>query len=77
MVEAFVLIQAGVGRASGVRQAVSAIRGVRSADLVIGPYDLVAHVEAASIDALGSLVVSKIQSVEGIARTLTCPVVRF
>jgi hypothetical protein len=40
---------------------------------VTGPYDVVARVEAASIDALGRLVVSKIQTVEGITRTLTEP----
>ncbi len=77
MVEAFVLIQAGVGLASRVVRAVSAIEGVRSADAVTGPYDVVASVEAASIDALGRLVVSKIQAVEGVTRTLTCPVVRL
>jgi hypothetical protein len=53
IVQAFVLIQAGVGMASRVGQAVSAIQGVRSADIVTGPYDVVAR-EAASIDALGS-----------------------
>jgi DNA-binding Lrp family transcriptional regulator len=77
MVQAFVLIQAGVGMATRVGQAVTAIQGVRSTDIVTGPYDVVARVEAASIDALGRLVVSKIQAVEGIARTLTCPVVRL
>jgi DNA-binding Lrp family transcriptional regulator len=77
MVQAFVLIQAGVGMAAGVAQAVGTIQGVRSADIVTGPYDVVVRVEAASIDALGKLVVSKIQAVEGITRTLTCPVVRF
>jgi DNA-binding Lrp family transcriptional regulator len=77
MVQAFVLIQAGVGMASRVGQAVSGIKGVRSTDIVTGPYDVVARVEAASIDALGRLVVSKIQAVEGITRTLTCPVVRL
>ncbi len=77
MVEAFVLIQARVGTATQVAQAVSAIQEVRSAEVVTGPYDVVARVEAASIDALGSLVVSKIQAVEGVARTLTCPVLRL
>lgn len=77
MVEAFVLIQAGVGLASQVVQAVSAIQGVRSADVVTGPYDAVASVEAETMDALGRLVVSKIQAVEGVKRTLTCPVVRL
>ena len=77
MTQAFVLIQAGVGMASRVGQAVSTIQGVRSADIVTGPYDVVARVEAANIDALGRLVVSKIQAIEGITRTLTCPVVRL
>ncbi|MGH7320808.1 MAG: Lrp/AsnC family transcriptional regulator [Candidatus Rokuibacteriota bacterium] len=77
MVEAFVLIQAEVGMASRVGQAVGAIRGVRAADVVTGPYDVIARVEAANIDALGKLVVSKIQAVEGVSRTLTCPVLRL
>jgi DNA-binding Lrp family transcriptional regulator len=77
IVQAFVLIQAGVGMASRVGQAVSAIQGVRSAAIVTGPYDVVARIEAASIDGLGRLVVSKIQAIEGITRTLTCPVVRL
>ncbi len=77
MVQAFVLIQAGVGMASRVGEAVAAIKGVRSADVVTGPYEVVVRVEAASIDALGKLVTSKIQAVEGMTRTLTCPVVRL
>ena len=77
MVEAFVLIQAEVGMASRVGQAVGAIRGVRAANVVTGPYDVIARVEAANIDALGKLVVSKIQAIEGISRTLTCPVLRL
>jgi DNA-binding Lrp family transcriptional regulator len=77
MIEAFVLIQVGVGMPAGVVQAVSAIPGVRSAEAVTGPYDVVARVEAADIDALGRLVVSRIQAIEGVTRTLTCPVMRF
>jgi DNA-binding Lrp family transcriptional regulator len=59
MVQAFVLIQAGVGMASRVGQAVTTIQGVRSADVVTGPYDVVARVEAASIDALERLVIQR------------------
>jgi hypothetical protein len=32
---------------------------------------------AADVDALGKLVVARIQSIEGITRTLTCPVVHL
>jgi DNA-binding Lrp family transcriptional regulator len=77
MVRAYVLIQAEVGQAARVANEVGEIDGVGSAVAVTGPYDLIAIVEAASIDDLGRMVVSGIQGVKGITRTLTCPVVHF
>jgi hypothetical protein len=77
MVQAYVLIQARVGMTSRVGKAVTTIQGVRYADVVTGPYEVVARVEATTIDRLGRLVVSKIQAIEGVARTLACPVVRL
>jgi DNA-binding Lrp family transcriptional regulator len=77
MVRAYVLIQAEVGQAARVANEVAEIDGVGSAVAVTGPYDLIAIVEAASIDDLGRMVVSGIQGVKGITRTLTCPVVHF
>jgi DNA-binding Lrp family transcriptional regulator len=53
------------------------IAGGISADVVTGPYDVIARVEVDTIDALGKLVVAEIQAVEGITRTLTCPIVRL
>jgi uncharacterized protein with GYD domain len=50
---------------------------VISTEAVAGPYDVVVLVEVQDIDALGQLVVTAIQSVEGIVRTLTCPVVKL
>jgi hypothetical protein len=38
---------------------------------------LFVRVEAVDVDALGKLVVTKIQAVEGVTRTLTCPVVHL
>jgi DNA-binding Lrp family transcriptional regulator len=77
MVRAYVLIQAEVGQAARVANEVAEVDGVGSAVAVTGPYDLIAMVEAASIDDLGRMVVSRIQGVNGITRTLTCPVVHF
>ena len=77
MVRAYVLIQTEVGRTGWVAKEVAAVDGVGSAVSVTGPYDVIAVVEAASIDDLGRMVVSRIQGVKGITRTLTCPVVRF
>jgi DNA-binding Lrp family transcriptional regulator len=77
MVEAYVLIQAEVGRSAEVAGAVGKIPGVSLADVVTGPYDVIARADAANIDALGKLIVARVQAVEGVARTLTCPVVRL
>ena len=75
MVQAYILIQTEVGRAASVAEAVRLIGGVESADDVTGPYDVIARVEASTVDELGKLVIAKIQDVEGITRTLTCTVV--
>ncbi len=77
MVEAYVLIQTEVGKAAQVADEVRKIQGVESADDVTGPYDVIARVEADDVDQLGKLVVARIQGVEGITRTLTCPVVHL
>ncbi len=77
MVDAYVLIQAEVGRSAEVADAVGKIPGVRFADVVTGPYDVVVRAEAAEIDGLGKLIVAKVQAVAGITRTLTCPVVHL
>ena len=54
---------------------VAAIEGVISADDVTGPYDVIVRAEAPTLDDLGRQVVSRVQLVDGITRTLTCPVI--
>jgi DNA-binding Lrp family transcriptional regulator len=75
VVQAYILIQTEVGKAATVAEAIAGISGVTSAEDVTGPYDVIARVEASSVDELGKLVIAKIQDVEGITRTLTCTVV--
>ncbi len=77
MIRAFVLIQTRPGELGRVANEVSSIDGVGSSVAVTGPYDVIAQVEAESIDALGEMVISEIQAVKGITRTLTCPVVHL
>ena len=77
MVQAYILIQTEVGRARDVAAAVAEIAGVVRVDAVTGPYDVVVLTEAHSIDELGTMIVSKVQAVPGITRTLTCSVVRL
>jgi DNA-binding Lrp family transcriptional regulator len=77
VVQAYILIQTEVGRAAQVANEVREIAGVTEAEDVTGPYDVIVRADAKNVDELGKLVVAKIQSVEGITRTLTCPVVHL
>jgi DNA-binding Lrp family transcriptional regulator len=75
-VEAYVLIQTAV-RAAHVAREIRNVGGVESAEDVSGPYDVIVRLKAPNMDSLGELVVSEIQAVDGIIRTLTCPIVNF
>jgi DNA-binding Lrp family transcriptional regulator len=50
---------------------------VLQAEDVTGPYDVIVRAEAHNIDELGKLVVARVQAVDGITSTLTCPVVHL
>jgi DNA-binding Lrp family transcriptional regulator len=73
-VQAYILIQTEVGKASSVAKSVSAIPGVTLAEGVTGPYDVIMRAEAPSMEDFGRVILSKVQAVPGITRTLTCPV---
>jgi DNA-binding Lrp family transcriptional regulator len=75
VVQAYVLIQSEVGKAAMVAESIGGIAGVTMAEDVTGPYDVIARVEARTVDELGKLVIAKIQDVPGITRTLTCTIV--
>ena len=77
MVQAYILIQTEVGKARDVAAAIGDIGGVVRVDAVTGPYDVIVLTEAHNVDELGKMIVSKVQLVSGITRTLTCSVVRL
>ena len=77
VVQAYILIQTEVGKAADVAQSIAEISGVTLAEDVTGPYDVIVRAEARNVDELGKLVVAKVQSIDGITRTLTCPVVHL
>jgi DNA-binding Lrp family transcriptional regulator len=77
MVHAYILIQTEVGKAAEVAQRISGIAGVALSEDVTGPYDVIVRAQAHDIDEMARMVVAQIQGVEGITRTLTCPVVHL
>ena len=76
-VSAYVLIQTEMDKAASVASAIAKIDGVIAVDVVTGPYDVIAKTTADTMDELGRMVVSSVQKVPGINRTLTSPVVNL
>jgi DNA-binding Lrp family transcriptional regulator len=73
-VQAYILIQTEVGKANSVAKAIAALPGVTLAEGVTGPYDVIMRAEAPSMEEFGRVILTKVQAVAGITRTLTCPV---
>lgn len=73
--KAFVLIETVVGKTKEALAALRQLEGVKSADTVTGPYDIIIIIEAENLNEIGDLVTAKIGPVAGISRTVTCLVI--
>ena len=69
---AFILIKTTAGKTKEIINSLKQIEGVKSVDMVTGPYDIIAVVEQTSLTGIGDLVTDKIYPVPGICRTVTC-----
>ena len=74
-VAAIILVEAKSGQALSVSRQMAEIEGVVASYTVTGPFDLIVHVEAADFRSIAQVVVTQIQKLAGVARTLTCLVV--
>ena len=74
--KAFVLMETAVGRNKEVTMALEKIKGVKSVDVVTGPYDIIAVIEAVTLNYIDDLVTGKIHLIPGISRTVTCLALR-
>ena len=72
MLSAYVLVETEVGKVAHVAQAITKLDGVQLAEDLAGPYDVIANVQAPTLDELGRLVASQIQVLDGVSRTVTC-----
>ena len=70
--KAFILIETEVGKSRNVVAEIKQLEGVKSVDTVTGPYDIIAIVEAESLNDIGDLVTGEIHPIGGITRTVTC-----
>ncbi len=70
-VEAYVFIECEHARSKEVLDKLVKIGGVKEAKVVTGPYDLITLVAASNFKVLGDVVISKIQAIKYVKRTLT------
>jgi DNA-binding Lrp family transcriptional regulator len=73
--KAYVLINASPGRALEVAARMQGQSGISAADAITGEYDVIAVCEAPDVNAIGQLIVDKIQKIDGVFKTITCLVV--
>jgi DNA-binding Lrp family transcriptional regulator len=71
-IRAFVLVETESGKSKAVTAAIRQLEGVKTADTVTGPYDVIAVIEGETPSDVGDLVNDKLQSVEGVTRTVLC-----
>lgn len=76
---AYVLIETSVGKTKDVVLGIRKLKleGVKEVDVVTGPYDVIVVIEETDLTAISNLVTSKIPSVGGIEKTITCMAVDF
>jgi len=76
-IRAYILIKADPREIPSIMLALSTFEGIKTADVVTGPYDIIVFVEVPNQDELGRLVINKIHSLEGVKEAITCVVVRI
>lgn len=74
--KAYILIETAVGKSKEVIGAVGKLEGVKSVDMVTGPYDLIVTAELPDLNSVGELITGRIHPIPGITRTVTCLAVR-
>ena len=70
--KAFILIETAVGRTREVADALKGVEGMQSVDVVTGPYDVIAVIDASDMNTMGAMVTEMIHSIGGVVRTVTC-----
>ena len=69
---AYVLIEVDAGEVVAVVRALREVPGIRAADAVTGPYDIIATIGISDQRSIGRLVIDVIHGITGIKRTITC-----
>jgi DNA-binding Lrp family transcriptional regulator len=74
-VQAYILMQVQTGRAQALKKELAIFPWVLRVDRIMGPFDIIVLVEAESNRDIGETILRDLQSLNGVKRTLTCPII--
>jgi len=77
VINAYSLISVEPGKTAEVFKKIKKIEGVKSAECVAGPYDVVAHIEVDTLEKLTKAVFGDIRNIPGVTNTTTLIVVEI
>ena len=69
---AYIMIETAAGKSRDVTKALRSVPAVETVSVVTGPFDIIAVVTAPDLNVIGELIPSRIHTIDGVARTLTC-----
>ncbi len=75
--KAYILINTQIGKTTEVVKELSKMKEVKKLDIIMGPYDIIAEVETKDHDTLSQIVINRMQKIDAINHTMTCPVVNM
>lgn len=70
-VSAYVFVNIRAGNSLDAINNIRKLKGVKQAHIVTGIHDIIAYVEAPDVNTMGKMVVSQIQKIPGVDRTVT------
>ncbi len=71
MARAYLKANLEAGKEKSARDALRKINGVKSAEFVTGSHDLVAEIEASSLEDISTHILSEVRQVPGVSETDT------
>ena len=75
-VRAYILMEVETGKIKQVVESLSRLDRVKSTDVIMGPYDVIALIECPNYDDLSKACLTEIQNIKEVRHTMTCPIVK-
>ena len=76
-ISAYILVDVTGNHTKSAYKTIMRIQGVQSLAAVTGPHDLIAQIEADTIEELNDIVLSRIRSIDGVLKTSTAIVLNL